>query len=387
MAKYTFKSNIFRNFSNVPGWRTNRKIVVIESDDWGSIRMPSKQVYDDFLKADIMVDHDSYCKYDSLESETDLADLFDVLTSIKDQNGNHPVLTANTVVANPDFDKIKESDFLTYHYEVFTESLKRYPNHTRVFDLYKEGMKNKIFYPQFHGREHINIALWMQELRKKDQITLMAFNAKSFGIPYMTDTGMKTNYMKAFDFKTPEEKEQKKVILTEGLHIFEKLFGFHSKSFTPPSYTWHSDFNSHIAERGVLYFQGIPFQFEPSLQTRFRHLRKFHYCGEHNKYSQIYLIRNCHFEPSHTDAVDWIDECMHRINTAFKWKKPAVISTHRLNFIGSIDPANSSRNLRLFKTILSFIKKKWPDIEFMTSDQLGDLINWDKLYFEKYYSN
>ena len=30
----------------VPGFRTGRKIVVFESDDWGSIRMPNKLVYD-----------------------------------------------------------------------------------------------------------------------------------------------------------------------------------------------------------------------------------------------------------------------------------------------------------------------------------------------------
>ena len=44
------KQTITHNLLNVPGWRTNRHIVVIESDDWGSIRMPSKEVYDKLLK-------------------------------------------------------------------------------------------------------------------------------------------------------------------------------------------------------------------------------------------------------------------------------------------------------------------------------------------------
>lgn len=39
------KQYITHNLLNIPGWRTNRKIVVIESDDWGSIRMPSQEVY------------------------------------------------------------------------------------------------------------------------------------------------------------------------------------------------------------------------------------------------------------------------------------------------------------------------------------------------------
>ena len=40
--------NLLKNISNLPGWRTNRKIVVIESDDWGSIRMPSLTIFEKF---------------------------------------------------------------------------------------------------------------------------------------------------------------------------------------------------------------------------------------------------------------------------------------------------------------------------------------------------
>ena len=35
---------------NIPGWHTRRHLVVIESDDWGSIRTPSKAVYNEFLR-------------------------------------------------------------------------------------------------------------------------------------------------------------------------------------------------------------------------------------------------------------------------------------------------------------------------------------------------
>ena len=97
---------------NMIGWRTKRHLVVIESDDWGSIRMPSREVYDEFLRRGIRVDNDAYCRYDSLATKEDLTDLFDVLQSVKDKNGNHPVITANCVVANPVFDKIKESNFI-----------------------------------------------------------------------------------------------------------------------------------------------------------------------------------------------------------------------------------------------------------------------------------
>lgn len=55
--------------------------------------------------------------------------------------------------------------------------------------------------------------------------------------------------------------------------------------------------------------------------------------------------------------------------------KAAVICAHRLNFIGSIDSKNTDMNLPMFQELLHRIVKQWPDVEFMSSDQLGDIIS------------
>ena len=69
--------SIVRNLANLPGWRTNRKIVVIESDDWGTIRMSSKEAFNSLLNKGYPVDQCPYNKYDALESNQDLEMLFD----------------------------------------------------------------------------------------------------------------------------------------------------------------------------------------------------------------------------------------------------------------------------------------------------------------------
>src|SRR5690554_2833250 len=86
------------------GWTTDRKIIVIESDDWGSIRMPSREAYEKLLSYGIRVDKCGFCKNDSLATEEDLNLLFNLLLSHKDSNNNPLVITANTLVANPDFE-------------------------------------------------------------------------------------------------------------------------------------------------------------------------------------------------------------------------------------------------------------------------------------------
>ena len=61
-------------------------------------------------------------------------------------------------------------------------------------------------------------------------------------------------------------------------------------------------------------------------------------------------------------------------NRIFRWHKPVILSTHRLNYIGNLDEKNRTNSLHLLKALLDRITRKYPDIEFMTSDELGGLI-------------
>jgi hypothetical protein len=107
--------------------------------------MPSREVYEEFLRRGIRVDRDPYCRYDRLESREDMAKLFEVLQSVKDCKGNPAIVTANAVTANPVFDKIKASGFKEYHYEPFTETYHRYPNHTKTHEMWQEDSSIGIF--------------------------------------------------------------------------------------------------------------------------------------------------------------------------------------------------------------------------------------------------
>ena len=72
---------------------------------------------------------------------------------------------------------------------------------------------------------------------------------------------------------------------------------------------------------------------------------------------------------------DWESDCLKRIDLAFKFRKPAVVSTHRLNYMGYLNPKNRSENLMKLKSLLTKIKKYWPEVEFLSSNQLGGLMN------------
>ena len=374
--KLGFKKNITRNLLNLPGWRTNRKIVVIESDDWGAIRMASVKAYKHFANNGFPVNACPYNSNDALESNSDLELLFETLSSIKDSNGKPAIITANNIVANPDFERISLSGFQQYFYEPFTETLKHYPEHHLVESLYAEGIEKQLFKPQFHGREHLNVARWVKSLQEGDKATRMAFDQSMFSVHSEKKPLYLNEFMDALDGGSAVELDSKSDIITDGLNIFKNIWGFHSKSFIAPCYIWSSKLESSLAANGVEYIQGMVNQMEPIAAPGFTYKKIYHYQGQRNKLGQHYLIRNAFFEPATNPNFDWIDDCLNRIEIAFKWKKPAIISAHRLNFIGYLNPENRGKNLTLFIQLLNKIKKNWPQIEFMSSDQLGDLIKY-----------
>lgn len=368
----TLKEAFIHNLYNIPGWRTNRHIVVVESDDWGSIRMPSKEVFNKLLKAGIRVDRCHYCTNDSIASNEDLQLLFDVLHSVKDKHGHPAVITANAVVANPDFKKIKESNFQQYYNKIITEGLSDIQGCYHTLNLWKQGHKGGYFKIQSHGREHLNVSRWMHYLQGDYPETKKAFEMGVYGISTTITSEKRKSFLPAFDFENEEEENLANIIVSDGLKIFEDIFGFKSKSFIAPNYTWSQSLERTITAKGVNYIQGQYIaRYKCINRDDKKRLRKQ---GIMNKNGIIDLCRNALFEPSESPDKDWVNSCIAEIALAFRWHHPAIICSHRVNFVGSINIKNRDNGLRQLSSLLIQILKKWPDVEFMSSDQLGDLI-------------
>ena len=361
-------------YRNLGGWRTRRKLLVIESDDWGSIRMPSRAVYERCLKAGYPVDQTWFERYDALLSVDDLELLFGLLGSFKDSRGRHPVITANVIVANPDFDAIEAAGRNQYRHEAITETFKRYPKHGRCLDLWAEGRRQGIFFPQFHGREHLNVALFMEALQKRDPVAEFAFEQRMPGCIPKGPERQPNRFVEPTRFRSVEEKEVVRQAQLEGLQLFQKLFGFRARTLIPTNYVWSQDFNRDVADAGVECFQGARVMKEQ--QTDGSSVPVKRVLGERNDLGQTYLTRNATFEPSQDSEprMHSVDRCLHDIRVAFQMHKPAVISSHRINFCGFIDESNRDQNLNALRALLNAVLRKWPDVEFVTSEELMDIV-------------
>jgi hypothetical protein len=370
-----FKNIVLQNLINIPGYRTNRKIIVFESDDWGMIRMSSAETIEKLKNKGYKISQCPYNSNDHIESDEDIKALAETLLSVKDSKSNPAKFTINNVVANPDFNKIKESNFKNYHYKIFTDTLKENKDSQNVMSLYKEGIKNNIFQPQLHGREHINLRLWLKRLQESDPKTTEAFNHDMYTIHHSGSISGRRDNLDAFGNKTiTGDNFDYNKIVKEAQRIFTETWGFKSKSFIAPCYVWHPSLEKVLKDEGIRYIQGVRVQVIPIDNTSFQIEKKYHYTGQKNKLDQSYLIRNCKFEPTESGRNNVVENTLKEIKLSFSYKKPAIISSHRVNYIGSLNPNNRKQNLKLLDQLLITIIKLWPDAEFMSSDQLGDLI-------------
>jgi hypothetical protein len=237
--------------------------------------------------------------------------------------------------------------------------------------LWKEGIKNRLFVPQFHGREHLNVIAWLKALRNGNKDTLLAFKNRVYGITPRNYSG-NISFQAAFDIEDISEVEYHKEVIKQGLELFENLFGYKAAYFIPTNGPFYNQLEQVASQCGVKYIGTSKIQIEPIGDNKTR--KVFHRIGQKNKFGQTYLTRNCFFEPTDISK-NWIDSCLKEIEIAFRWGKPAVISSHRVNYIGFINQDNRSTGLNQLKIFLDRIVNRWNDVEFLTTDQLGDLIS------------
>ena len=346
---------------NFQGYKTKRKLVAFLVDDYGTIRISSPEALQELSELDDKIRENRFNKYDAIASKEDLEALFKVLESVKDKNGHAAVFTPMTVVANPDFVKIEKNQFKNYHYENFYQTLDKREDGEAIKILWKVGINKGIFVPEFHGREHLNVRFWMNLLRENDKNILNAFNNKSIGVnPKLKTT---YDYMAAYDLKEQNHIKELNQITKEGLDIFENLFGYRSVLFTPSALIHHDDMHAQLKEDGIQYIDMARSRVMPTYKGS--KTKKYHYLGQTNKLGQKYITRNVMFEPNKDDE-NAVKRALNEIEIAFKYNKPAIISSHRVNFVGGKSIENREKGLNDLKDLLDAIVKRWPDVEFVS---------------------
>lgn len=375
MIASDWKERIKLNVKNIRGWRTERTIIVFSIDDYGNVRLDSKEALDRMGRRGLKI-YNRFDANDALESKEDLEALFKVLTSVQDRNGRHAVFTPFAVPCNINFEKIEETGFTEYFYELLPETYSKLSDlqpddYVGAWELWKEGLNSGLLVPQFHGREHLNIKVFKERLKNKNYELITALKNRSYSC--ISSGEYKTiKNSAAFEFWDFEETNQLKGVIADGLNAFEKVFEYRATHFNAPGGWEHPVLHKTLKENGIKYIDTPMIKHEHHGKGKYK--RVFNYTGKQNELGQILMVRNVVFEPTNDRGPDWVSYTMKQIEAAFRWNRPAIISSHRVNFCGHINEENRKKGLGALQELLNKIVARWPDVEFMAANELGDLI-------------
>jgi len=362
--------------TNLRGWKTDRKLLVIESDDWGAIRMPSRQAWERLLAAGIRVDRSRYDNLDCLESGDDFQALMNVIAAHRDASGRPATFTFNTVMGNPDFEAIAHDSFERFHHQGMFDSYRHFHGEN-LEPMWREAIRRNLIRPQLHAREHLNAPLWMRDLQAGHHETRLAFDHRFYGLKTRTGSTRQKNYLAACWPDSPGHMQEIINTVEDGTEQFKTTFGYRSKTFIGCNYVWPDALEERLADQGVQLLQSQRSHFQPDPERNGATNIRRHYTGQKNRHGQRYSVRNVLFEPYLDENTDWTRKALAEISQAFRLKRPAIICSHRINYVSGMNLKHRDRSLRQLDSLLGQVRKRWTDVEFITSDELSDLLSAD----------
>jgi hypothetical protein len=278
-------------------------------------------------------------------------------------------------MGNPDFEAIRNSQYEQYQYHDVRQTYFKNQGGLETLEAIKEAYQLGTFMPQLHGREHLQVNHWLSALRQGDAETQLAFDAGVFGHPsaYAKKTGV--HFLSAFHISNWEELAFAGQSVQEASSLFRDTFGFTSKTFIAPRYIWPVELEPYFKQAGIESLQGTLMQLQPEIgKSTVKLNKRINWIGKRNYNGLNYLTRNVFFEPALSPTSDWESDALRRIETAFFWGKPAIISIHRLNFMGGLSEENRASNLKRLKSLIHDVLKMWPDVIFSSSNELQGII-------------
>ena len=332
--------------------RTVRPIVVIQSDDWGRVGIPSPGTLEQLKSRGLPVG-DSKWDYYGLETESDVAELGSLLSSFTDRDGNVARLTANFVMANADLARMREEGFREFRWVEIQAGFPS-PWSDSLIDLYRENIRKGIFEPGLHGFTHFNAEVLMDALHKDSECGRRAKTLVAHDVPYLASVTPEYN----FALVTRDRRERfvsrrsQKLWVETGAKLFQQSFGVRPLTVCAPGY------RSNSVTRKLWRASGVR-----SVQIMGTH-------GPRLVDGLVELPRNVSFEPALVER-NVLDRTMEEIRLAASRRIPIIICSHSINYISRfLAAAVSSRNM--LRKLLDRLLDEFPDVRFAGSAELGE---------------
>ncbi|MCP4571977.1 MAG: hypothetical protein GY838_06445 [bacterium] len=338
---------------------TRVRAVAMESDDWGF--------------AGFVPDADAWTGLDrealapgrfppvywttTLEDSGDMAAMADLLAEAKGRDGLPAVLQANYVMASQGWD---EGVWRTYAWPDVPSAYAR----PGLWQAVQDARIRGVWRAEFHATWHYD-----PDLRRTAALEPgVATEATGRGITLFPGSEQ------ARELGPWRERAALEYELESSLARFEEVFGRPADSIIAPDYTWNSTVEDMWQKHTMAVIQGKREQRNPDL-PRGMAGRVLKLLGRKMDAlvhpDRIYLERNCRFEPvQEVDPAAAVQRCAAEVASAWTRGEPAVIETHRVNFVHT-DPEVEAAGRSALASLLAIIGPGGP--VYLTDDELAQI--------------
>ncbi len=340
-----------------------RPVVVIESDDWGACETIADESQLPEYK-DIMNRHGIKSPYIvRMERADEILRIAELLERHSGAGGVHPVFTAFTCVANPDYDAIKNTGFTQYIDIPLDEGAPGGWDATGVVAAMLEAEKRMVWHPEYHARlHHTSQKLWLKFLREDTPDGALArelFDMHTYYIArHLPEFHGYGNYRELFQS------------ISTGFSYFENIFGrqpraaITSDAYDEVEFIWSCLGIRTIALKNCRVNSGATVVYG---NKPWNNQDIYAIPGDYNPDLDVaYLTRNAFCEGNAT-ADELIKVADRLVNDNHE---PIIISSHRVNYC-EFDTARKEGNYKRLDDILAAFDKL--SAVYLTSAELGDL--------------
>jgi hypothetical protein len=322
-------------------------VVIIESDDWGP---------------------------GAAEQAERLAAVCETLSRYQDATGRHPVMTVGLVLAVPDAAAIRQGNFAHYQRRTLAD-----PRYAEILNVLRDGVHRGVLALQLHGLEHLWPPAFMKLARQNGAVRrwLESDDAATETLPpsvqsrWIDGSALPSRPLAASAIQNEARGE---------VAAFARLCGRPPVVAVPPTFIWNSEVERAWATAGVRFVvtpgrrnTGRNAQGQPGGVDRWMSN------GEIGDGGVCYLVRDLYFEPTFGHQAEPV---LAAIRERAQLGRPALLETHRCNFLGAVAVSENSR--RELERLLAGLVRALPTVRFMSTEELGEAYRrGDSEFFEQ----
>ncbi len=340
----------------------DRPLVLLQSDDWGRVGVRDKEGYEQLRASGIRLGENPYDFY-TLETAEDVMALRDLLKRHRDYTGRSACLVMNFLMSNLNFPKMMTGNYQTIELLPLTEGLPGSWKRPGLFEAYRQGIAEGVFYPALHGLTHfcsLTAELALAQGGERADLLRTLWKAET---PYIYWRMPWVGY----EYCNPEKPqagfltaEKQGALIRQAADIFGKLFKMPAVSACAPGYRSNHDTHLAWSKCGVRVAQnGQGSPLAPHMDD----------CEILN------LYRTIDIEPAQRDLPT--EKYLQLAENCFARGVPAIVSVHAINFHSSVKDFRTPTVLALDQ-FLSALEAKHPNLLYVHDADVYDMVTRGK---------